>query len=252
MYQKKLIHFPLSIGYYDSFLDLIITLASEKVSSYICIANVHMFIEAHNDKNFIQIIKKANIVTPDGMPLTWGLYLLNGIKQERVSGMDLLPDLLNVVIKNNLSVYFYGGSSALLDRTDIFLKDKFPLLNVAGFYSPPFRELTPEHNKQIIDEINFSNANIVFVILGCPKQEKWMGAMKGKINACMIGIGGALPVMVGLQKRAPKWMQKLGMEWFFRLCQEPRRLFRRYLITNTFFFYLLFKEFIKIRMFKLK
>lgn len=245
MKQNQLIHFPISIGSYSSFVDRIISLASSHSSSYVCIANVHMFIEAYRDSEFIQIIKNADIVTPDGMPLTWGLSWVHGIKQDRVSGMDLLPDLLPKMINKNLSAYFYGGSLFLLNKTEIFLKSKFPFLKLAGFYSPPFRDLTQDEDAEIIDRINRSNADVVFVMLGCPKQEKWMGAMQGKISACMIGVGGALPVMVGLQKRAPMWMQERGMEWFFRLCQEPRRMFKRYAVTNTFFFYLIIKDLLK-------
>ncbi len=100
----------------------------------------------------------------------------------------------------------------------------------------------------VIDKINSSGTHIVFVALGCPKQERWMAKMKGRINACMVGIGGALPVMVGLQKRAPIWMQKIGLEWFFRLLQEPRRLFKRYFITNSLFIYLFLKEYVSLRL----
>lgn len=121
------------------------------------------------------------------------------------------------------------------------------MLKQAGFYSPPFRELTPVENEKIISRINTSGAGIVFVILGCPKQEKWMAAMKGKINSCMIGIGGALPVLVGLQKRAPVWMQGVGMEWLYRLYQEPTRLYKRYAITNTLFFFVFLKEYFKVK-----
>jgi len=245
MQQEKLIHFPITTGKYNSFTDKIISLAKSKASSYVCVANVHMFVEAYNDATFSKIINEANIVTPDGLPLTWALTLLNGIKQDRVAGMDLLPDILNEMIKNNLSAYFYGGSPALIIATENYIKDNFPQLKLAGLYSPPFRDLSQYEIDQIIKNINESNANIVFVVLGCPKQEKWMAVMKSKVNACMIGIGGALPVMVGLQKRAPKWIQQAGLEWFYRFCQEPRRLFKRYAITNSIFIYLIFKAFIR-------
>ena len=199
--------------------------------------------------NFGEIIKKASVVTPDGVPLTWGLSILHGIKQVRVAGMDLLPDLMQKLIKNKLSVFFYGGTPNLLKQTRVYLKTSFPILRQAGFYSPPFRELSVLENAAIINRINSSGANIIFVILGCPKQEKWMASMKGKINGCMIGIGGALPVLIGIQKRAPLWMQGVGMEWLFRLYLEPKRLYRRYAITNTLFFYVFFKEYIKIKLY---
>ena len=245
MHQDKLIDFPLSTGTYSSFVEHIISMAGRHSSSYICVANVHMFIEAYKDREFFQVIKRANIVTPDGLPLTWGLSMCKGIKQDRVAGMDLLPDLLKMMAKKKLSAFFYGGTPSLLSKTELFLKRRFPLLKLAGFYSPPYRNLTKEESAEIINTINLTNADIVFVVLGCPKQEKWMASMQGKINSCLIGIGGALPVMVGVQKRAPGWMQRAGLEWLFRLCQEPIRLGKRYFVTNSLFIYLLFKELYK-------
>ena len=248
MDQMTLAEFPISVGSYISFVDKIIALGQGRTSSFICIANVHMFIEAYKDEAFGEVIKKATLVTPDGMPLTWGLSMFYGIKQVRVAGMDLLPDLMHKIINNRLSVFFYGGTPNLLKRTRGYLKTSFPVLKQAGFYSPPFRELTALENASIVSRINSSGANIIFVILGCPKQEKWMASMKGKINGCMIGIGGALPVLIGLQKRAPVWMQGVGMEWLYRLYLEPKRLYKRYAITNTLFFYVFFKEYIKIKL----
>jgi N-acetylglucosaminyldiphosphoundecaprenol N-acetyl-beta-D-mannosaminyltransferase len=141
-----------------------------------------------------------------------------------------------------LPAFFYGGTPALLEKTEHYLRYAFPYLPVAGMYSPPFRPATPEEENQLVEKINSSGAAVVLVILGCPKQEKWMASMKGRIRAVMIGVGGALPVMVGMQKRAPRWLQSLGLEWLFRLMQEPRRLFRRYVITNSLFIYLFVKK----------
>jgi N-acetylglucosaminyldiphosphoundecaprenol N-acetyl-beta-D-mannosaminyltransferase len=209
-----------------------------------------MFIEAHRDHDFLELIKSSEIVTPDGKPLTWALQSLYGIKQDRVAGMDLLPDLLTIMSEQHISAYFYGGEPEVLDKAKIYLKDSFPKLNIAGFYSPPFRDLTLLEENKIIEEINKTLPSVVFVILGCPKQEKWMASMKGKINTVMIGIGGALPVMLGIQKRAPRWMQDAGLEWLFRLSQEPLRLFKRYWQTNNLFVWIFLKEFFKIKIFK--
>ncbi len=211
-----------------------------------------MMIEAQFDKSFANIVNNADIVTPDGKPLCWALKLLYGIRQERIAGMDLLPVLLKIAKEENISVYFYGGTQEILSHTGLFISRYYPSLKVAGMYSPPFRKSTIREDEDIIEEINNSGAGLVFVVLGCPKQEKWMAAMKGRINAMMIGIGGALPVIIGMQKRAPHWMQKSGLEWLFRLMQEPRRLFKRYLVTNSIFLYLLLKEFIKIKLIKKK
>ena len=241
---KKIIALNITCAPYESFVNQIIELAEGKASSYVCVANVHMCIEAFNAKAFATTVNGANLVTPDGMPLAKAIQLLYGVKQDRVAGMDLLPDLLSEAEQKKLGVFFYGGTQQMLDLTKNYVGVNYPLLSNQHYYSPPFRPLTPQEEDEVIHNINASGAQLVFVALGCPKQEKWMAAMKGRINACMIGIGGALPVMIGMQKRAPKWMQKLSLEWLFRLVQEPKRLFKRYFVTNTLFIWLLFLEWI--------
>ncbi|HSK11804.1 MAG TPA: WecB/TagA/CpsF family glycosyltransferase [Phnomibacter sp.] len=216
-----------------------------KRSAYVCVANVHMTIEAHSDQAFANIVNNAHAVTPDGMPLVVALRILYGVVQERVTGMDLLPDLLRVAEKENFTVFFYGGTESMLKITEQHLATNYPGITEKHFYSPPFRSLSSSEEQEDILRINSTGANIVFVALGCPKQEKWMASMMGRINACMIGIGGALPVMIGLQKRAPLWMQKGGLEWFYRFMQEPGRLFKRYAITNARFCWLLSKAWLK-------
>lgn len=232
-------------GKYQDFIERIKLLAVTEKSSYVCVANVHMLVEAKNDANFSKIVNSADMVTPDGMPLVWALRLLHKYKQDRVAGMDLLPDLLKLSEQNQFPVYFYGGSNTHLEKTNEFLKANYPALLIAGLYSPPFRPLTEPEEKDIVQKINDSKAKLVFVVLGCPKQEKWIASMKGRINACMIGIGGALPVLIGSQKRAPLWMQKNGLEWLYRFSQEPSRLAKRYATTNSTFLWLLFKAWVK-------
>ncbi len=243
--KQKLISIDTTVGNYASFVQQLTKAAQQGTSSYTCVANVHMLVEAHNDPEFARVVNNADIVTPDGMPLAVSMKLIHGLQQDRVAGMDLLPDLLQVAVEQGIPVYFYGGTQEMLDRTGEYCDTHFPGLNIAGMYSPPFRSLTPEEDEEVVRKINNSGAGFVFVALGCPKQEKWMASMKGRINACMIGIGGALPVMVGMQRRAPQWMQRLCLEWLYRLVQEPRRLFKRYAITNTTFLFLLTRTWIK-------
>ncbi|WP_157097890.1 WecB/TagA/CpsF family glycosyltransferase [Niabella ginsenosidivorans] len=240
--KKKLISIDVSIGTYREQLLQLTRLGENHRSSFVCVANVHMLVEAHKDASFAAVVNSADMVTPDGMPLAKGIKLLHGISQERVAGMDLLPDLLSTAGSSGISVFFYGGTRAMLNKTKEYCANHFPLLRVAGLISPPFRPLSEQEKQEDIAEINASGAGFVFVALGCPKQEKWMAAMHGRVHACMIGIGGALPVMIGLQKRAPVWMQKMSLEWLYRLLQEPKRLFKRYAITNTVFIYLFFKQ----------
>lgn len=242
MIQQPLINFNLTKGSYHQFIEQLLKLAINRKPAIVCVANVHMFVEAQKDKNFLAIINDAEMVTPDGKPLTWALRLLYGIKQDRVAGMDLLPDLLQKMEQKDLGVYFYGGSNEMLTNTTKHILQKYPSLKVAGYYSPPFRALSENEHQLIIQNINEANPHVVFVILGCPKQEKWMASVKGKINAVMIGVGGALPVMIGLQKRAPLWMQNAGLEWLYRLMQEPGRLFKRYAVTNTHFILTVLRE----------
>jgi N-acetylglucosaminyldiphosphoundecaprenol N-acetyl-beta-D-mannosaminyltransferase len=240
--KEKILSINVSRGKHAEFVDSILDLGRKKRSSYVCVANVHMLVEAHWSKSFQDVVNHADIVTPDGMPLAKSFNALYGIQQERVDGMSLLPQLLESAIKEHMTVYFYGSSSKIIEHTRSFIKQSYPLLNVVGMYSPPFRYLTEAEEEAVIDHIANSGANIVFVVLGCPKQEQWMAEMKGRIPSVMVGIGGALPVLIGLQKRAPQWMQKNSLEWLYRLLQEPRRLFKRYFVTNSTFLYLLFRE----------
>ena len=242
MKKKQLLKINYTLGSYRSFVDKMIELAHTKKSSYVCVSAVHIFIEAHKDDSFAAILNNAEIVTPDGKPLAWALKFLYGIKQDRVAGMDLLPDLLSEAENQNIPVAFYGGTEEMLNKTNEHLRKNYPKLIIASMYSPPFRPLNTEEEDSIIKIFNESNARMIFVVLGCPKQERWMISMKDKINALMIGIGGALPVLVGLNKRAPVWMQDSGLEWVYRLGQEPKRLFKRYAITNSLFIYLILKE----------
>jgi N-acetylglucosaminyldiphosphoundecaprenol N-acetyl-beta-D-mannosaminyltransferase len=244
---RYLLNTPISTGSYATFVKHILFLGERSISSYICVMNVHMLIEARNDIGFKNVIKNADIVTPDGMPLAKGLELLYGTPQDRVAGMDLLPDLLSAAEKAGLKVYFYGGTPEMQKRTEEYVQRTYPLLKTTGFHSPPFRPLTVEEEEKVVNMINNSETNLVFVALGCPKQEKWMAGMKGRIHACMVGIGGALPVMIGLQERAPVWMQKYSLEWLYRLYQEPERLWKRYFYTNSLFLALFVREYVKVK-----
>jgi N-acetylglucosaminyldiphosphoundecaprenol N-acetyl-beta-D-mannosaminyltransferase len=246
MKKHPIISIDLSLGLYTDFIDEIIRLANkDERSEYICVASVHMMVETYKSKEFAKIVNNSIITTSDGLPLTWGLRWLYGIRQERVAGMDLLPDLLQAASQYQMPVFFYGTTEDVLSKTKAHVAQHYRCIPYTGVHSPPFRPLTPEEEKEVVHAINTSGAKIVFVALGCPKQEKWMASMKGKINSVMVGIGAALPVLVGAQKRAPRWIQKSGLEWLFRLFQEPKRLFKRYLITNSIYIYLLIKAKLK-------
>lgn len=245
MDKRQLLSLSISLGEFDTFVKKILSLSKVKCSSYVCISNVHMCIESYNDSSFRTVVNTADIVSPDGMPLVKALKWLYGIQQDKVSGPDLMPRLLEEASLQNLKVFFYGSTEEVLALLKIYCQDKYPSLQIAGMISPPFRALTTEEEQEYIDTINNTGTNILFVALGCPKQEKWMASMKGRIHAVMLGVGGAFPMLVGVEKRAPLWMQQYMLEWFYRLMQDPRRLFKRYFITNNLFIYLICKEKIK-------
>lgn len=159
--------------------------------------------------------------------------------------MDMLPDLIRKAEEQHVPVFFYGSTPEVLKRVEENCAIHYPGLTIAGAISPPFRPLSAAEEAHTIDTINRSGAGLVFVALGCPKQELWMNRMRGQISAVMLGIGGALPVLAGEVNRAPEWMQNAGMEWLFRLIQEPKRLFKRYAVTNTLYIWYLTQQIIR-------
>lgn len=227
---------------YQQTVNQITDLAAARTSSYVCCANVHMLMEAYQKPAFSQVVNRANIVTPDGKPVSMLMNLQQGISQERICGMDLFADILEAAQNQNLSVFFYGSTQEVLDIINNKAAHQFPQLKIAGSYSPPFRPLSLEEDRAVVDMINDSGANLVFVSLGCPKQEKWMYEHKGRVKACMLGLGQAFLTYSGLEKRLPKWARNLSLEWLYRLYLEPKRLWKRYLIGNSMFLYLASKS----------
>jgi N-acetylglucosaminyldiphosphoundecaprenol N-acetyl-beta-D-mannosaminyltransferase len=221
-------------------------------TGFVCFANVHMTIEAYKSQKFNDILKKALLVLPDGKPLAVANRWLYGRKQQRISGMDFMPALLQYAAQLSARVFLYGSTEEVLSRLVSEVKLKYPGLVIAGTISPPFRALTEAETGEHIRQINESGAHFVLVALGCPKQEKWMAENYTAINAVLLGLGGAFPVMAGMQKRSPEWRQRLALEWLFRLIQEPRRMFKRYLYTNSLFIWLLLKELFKTRVIGVK
>jgi N-acetylglucosaminyldiphosphoundecaprenol N-acetyl-beta-D-mannosaminyltransferase len=241
MQKRRLLNTLISIGKYNEFIEEIIRLSQQKKSSYVCVSNVHMLIEAYKDKAFEKIVNDADLATPDGMPLAIAIKFIYGLKQDRVAGMDIMPSILKEAESKSLSIYFYGSTNETLELIIAKAKKEYPDLKIAGHYAPPFRLLTEEEKLEIVNKINYSNPHFVMVALGCPKQEKWMADNKNKVNSCMLGVGGAFGVYAGVQKRAPLWMQNISLEWLFRFFQEPQRLWKRYLVTNSMFSLLMIK-----------
>jgi len=228
-----------STGQPADFVAAILALGAARTAAYVCCANVHMLVEAHNDLGFRHLLNRAAVVTPDGSPVAASLGWLHGRPQARVAGMDLLPALLAGAAARGLSVFLYGTTPAVLAAMAVRARRELPGLRLAGWLAPPFRPLTPAEDAAEVATINQASPDLLLVALGCPRQERWMAAHQGRLGACMVGLGQAFRVYAGLEPRLPPWARRLWLEWAFRLWQEPRRLAGRYLRTNSRFVYLL-------------
>jgi N-acetylglucosaminyldiphosphoundecaprenol N-acetyl-beta-D-mannosaminyltransferase len=243
--RKPILDLNIDLYSYKEALDSFVQTAKKKESTYACFANVHMLMEAHKDPLFAKQVNDAAFVMPDGMPIVKALGSFYGLKQDRVAGMDVFPDLLKLCAQHELNVFFYGTTSDVLEKIITKAKAENSKLKVAGSLAPPFSRSVDDED--YISMIKNSGAHMVFVALGCPKQEKWMATHSKKINSLLLGVGGAFSIYAGTAKRAPQWMRQLSLEWLYRFFQEPGRLFTRYLTTNTLFIYLFAKEKLKNR-----
>ncbi|PZD71171.1 N-acetylglucosaminyldiphosphoundecaprenol N-acetyl-beta-D-mannosaminyltransferase [Acaryochloris thomasi RCC1774] len=230
----------------------IIRWAKQNMSRSVCVANVHMLMEAHWNNTFRQILRSADLVTPDGMPLVWMLRLLGAYGQERVAGMDLFTGLCQEAQSQNVSIFCVGSQTQILAKMRCRLENEYPALQIAGMEPLPFRSLTAREDRDLTNQINQTQAGLLFVSLGCPKQEQWIAQHRGKINATMIGLGGVFPVYAGIHKHAPQWVRTSGLEWAYRLCQEPRRLWRRYASTIPPFIWLAIQQLIRCKWIEMK
>lgn len=222
----------------------IIALARRRASAYVCCVNAHMTVEAR-DPAFARVVSEADLATPDGMPVLMAMRRLNRMAQERVAGNDLMPALLERAAREGIGVYLYGGTAQVQELIRQRAERDLPGIRFVGAHAPPFGPLEALDLVAEAERINASGAGLVLVSLGCPKQERFMAALKGKADATMVGVGGAFLLYAGIDSRAPKWMRDLALEWLYRLALEPRRLWRRYLVTNSLFLWLYFKALVK-------
>lgn len=196
---------------------------------YVCVTGVHGVMECRRDPLLRKIHNEAGMVTPDGVPLVHFLRLIGKKRTQRVYGPDLMREMTAVSGRRGYRQFYYGGDVGVAERLKETLVRSVPELPVAGTFCPPFREMTPAEDREIVDLINAARPDIVWVGLSTPKQERWMAAHLGRIEApVMIGVGAAFDFLAGTKRQAPKWMQRHGLEWLFRLCSEPQRLWRRY------------------------
>ncbi|HAB64862.1 MAG TPA: glycosyltransferase [Pseudomonas sp.] len=231
----SVIGLPINALSWHTALSLLAQWSSRRESRYVCICNVHSLVTARGDAAFAKVIHEADMATPDGAPLAWMLRRLGMVRQERINGPDLMWRYCAEAAHRDESLFLFGGRQETLDALQRVLLQNFPSLRIAGAYSPPYRPLSQEEDDAIVTLINASGAGTVWVGLGCPKQELWMAAHQGRIQAAMIGVRAAFDYHAGTIRRAPMWMQRSGLEWFHRLCSEPRRLWKRYFVTNSLF-----------------
>ncbi|MGC4077101.1 MAG: WecB/TagA/CpsF family glycosyltransferase [Rubrivivax sp.] len=209
--------------------------AERRESRVVCICNAHSVVTAAQDASFAAVLRQADMATPDGAPVAWMLRRLGHPGQERINGPDLMWRWCAHAARRGIPLFLYGSTPQTLARLEARLRATWPTLAIAGTLSPPFRALDASEQAAVVERINASGAGVVLVSLGCPKQERWMAEHRGRVRGVMIGVGAAFDFHAGTVRRAPPWMRRSGLEWLHRLLSEPRRLWRRYLFTNSAF-----------------
>jgi N-acetylglucosaminyldiphosphoundecaprenol N-acetyl-beta-D-mannosaminyltransferase len=220
---------------YEDATRRIIAWAGARESRSVCVAAVNNVMRAYDDPAFREVMNGADLVTPDGMPLVWGLRRLGLPSATRVYGPDLTPAVLAEAEARGVPVGFLGGAPHVLEALRAEVSHRWPSLEVAYAWSPPFSDGTSAEDDEVVDAINASGTRILFVGLGCPKQERWMAAHRNRVVAVMVGVGAAFDFLAGEKRQAPRRLQRLGLEWLFRLVSEPRRLAARYIRQNPRF-----------------
>lgn len=220
---------------HEQAVDRILIFAAARRPAFVCFATAHMLVEAGQDQALRSAYSRADMITADGRPVAWGLRLLGHHRTPCVSGPNLVPRLLRAAASCGISVGFYGGRPETLQLMTDGLRKRFPSLQIAYTFSPPFRPMTQAETEQVRTDICESGARLVFVGLGSPKQELWMGEHSASLPCVLLGVGAVFEFLSGEKKMPPEWVQNLGLTWLARLCQEPRRLLRRNLVYSPRF-----------------
>ncbi|CAK8582487.1 WecB/TagA/CpsF family glycosyltransferase [Priestia megaterium] len=208
---------------------------------YICVSNVHTTVTSYEESDYCAIQNGSIMAIPDGGPLSTIGRKHGYKKMARTTGPSLMGEIFKISAEKGYRHYFYGSTEETIEKLFLKLEEYYPGLEISGMYSPPFRPMTDREDEAIVKVINETKPDFVWVGLGAPKQEKWMAAHQGRVNGLMIGIGAGFDYYAGNISRAPKWMQKSNLEWFYRLMQDPKRLFKRYFYTNTKFIWLIIR-----------
>lgn len=219
----------------DRLVDYLSRNVKDLSGDYICVSNVHTTVTAYEDQEYCKVQNGGIMAIPDGGPLS-SVGKKRGFKNmKRTTGPSLMGEIFNISVAKGYRHYFYGSTDETLEKLYSVLTETYPGIQIAGMYNPPFRPMTEEEDKAIVERINETKPDFVWVGLGAPKQEKWMAAHQGRVNGLMVGVGAGFDYHAGNIERAPEWMQKSNLEWVYRLLQDPKRLFGRYWHTNTRF-----------------
>jgi N-acetylglucosaminyldiphosphoundecaprenol N-acetyl-beta-D-mannosaminyltransferase len=227
----------------DEQIKEVFRLADGEIPGYITYSNVHVLVSAKKDPVLRNAINNAAIASPDGMPLVWVSRLKGYKKIAKCSGPDMMEKIITESLDKGYKHFFFGSTEDTLDKLSKALRERYPNIQIVGMISPPFRPLSEEEQKAVMEQINASGADFIWVGLGAPKQEIWMSQYCPMLkHGVMLGVGAAFDFQARSKKRAPLWMQKTGLEWLFRLLSEPGRLWKRYLVTNSLFVFYLFLQ----------
>lgn len=229
----------------ESAIAAIDSLVQRGDGGYVCFSTVHMVMESHDDPDFGAKVNAADLIVTDGMPLVWMQRRQGRPEAQRIRANDLMIALCDHAAKKGLTVGFYGGKQEVIDAIKMRAEAELPDLKILYAYSPPFRLLSEKEDAAIVDEIDAASPDILFMGLGCPKQENWMSAHRDRLKSVMLGVGASFDFYAGNVRECPEWIGRLGFEWLFRLTQEPKRLWRRYLILNPRFMFLAAMQLIK-------
>ena len=235
--RRALLDVPVGMTDYDEAIETMDALVANRERGYVCAAPVHALMVARDDPEMLEALRRATLVVPDGMPLVWAANALGESLGDRVYGPELMSRYSDRCAERGHRVWLYGGrDQGTLVQLALSLRQRHPGIQIVGGYSPPFRPLTGEEEDTLVRQINEARPDVLWVGIGVPKQEKWMLRMRDKLEVpVMIGVGAAFDFHAGRVSMAPRWMQDHGLEWIYRIAQEPRRLLMRYLTTNPRF-----------------
>jgi N-acetylglucosaminyldiphosphoundecaprenol N-acetyl-beta-D-mannosaminyltransferase len=240
---------PLGLTDYERALDWIDATVASRERGYVCVCNVHTVMASAEDAELRSALMSSSLNVPDGQPLVWAINLLGHSLGDRVYGPELMARSCARAAQTGQRMYLYGGrNQGALVQLALNLRQRYPGVRIVGGYSPPHRPLTDEERRAVIKEINGSRADVVWVGIGVPKQEKWMASMRDELETpVLVGVGAAFDFHAGLMPQAPNWIQESGLEWAYRLAHEPRRLWRRYIRYNPRFVHAFTRQLVQHR-----